>query len=272
MPRSGTDAVSTEQNPPAVSSRLARWFGRYLRRYFARHFDAIRLSGEEGLATIGDAPLVIYTNHPSWWDPILFMLLSQEVFPDKTAYGPMDSAALEKYGFLTKLGVFGVEQGTRAGVIQFLRMGESILKSDGSTLWITAEGRFTDPRRRPVDLRPGLSHLVRRVGKVTAIPLAVEYTFWNERLPEILVRFGESVDFTEADRSKSVTEITQRLNRNLESTLDELESLAVERDPCLFRTLLLGRSGIGGIYDSWRRLKANAQGKSFDASHGGRGS
>ena len=272
MPKSVTAAVSTEQSPPEVSSRLASWFGRYLRRYFARHFDAIRLSGEEGLATIGDEPLVIYTNHPSWWDPILFMLLSQEVFPDRTAYGPMDSAALEKYGFLTKLGVFGVEQGTRAGAVQFLRMGESLLKRDGATLWITAEGHFTDPRRRPVDLRPGLSHLVRRVGNVRAIPLAVEYTFWNERLPEILVRFGDAVDFTASERSKPVTEITERLNRKLESTLDELESLALERDPSLFHTLLLGRSGIGGIYDSWRRLKATAQGKSFDASHGERDS
>jgi len=123
-----------------------------------------------------------------------------------------------------------------------------------------------------VSLRPGLSHLIRRVGAVTAVPLAVEYTFWNERLPEILVRFGDAVDFTETDRSKPVTEITERLNRKLEATLDELESLALERDPSLFRTLLLGRSGIGGIYDSWRRLKANAQGKSFDASHGERGS
>lgn len=272
MPKSVTAAVSTEQSPPVVSSRLASWFGRYLRRYFARHFDAIRLSGEEGLATIGDEPLVIYTNHPSWWDPILFMLLSQEVFPDRTAYGPMDSAALEKYGFLTKLGVFGVEQGTRAGAVQFLRMGESILRRPDAVLWITPEGKFTDPRQRPVELRPGLSHLIKRVGAVTAIPLAVEYTFWNERLPEILVRFGDAVDFTGSDRSKPVTEITERLNRKLESTLDELESLALERDPSLFHTLLLGRSGIGGIYDSWRRLKATAQGKSFDASHGERGS
>ena len=270
MPKSGTAALAGEQSLPVVSPRIAKWFARYLRRYFARNFDAIRLSGEEGLATLGNTPLVIYTNHPSWWDPILFMLLSQEVFPDRTAYGPMDSAALEKYRFLTKLGIFGVEQGSRAGAVQFLRMGESILKSSGATLWITAEGRFTDPRRRPVDLRPGLSHLVKRVGKVTAIPLAVEYPFWNERLPEILVRFGDAVDFTETDRTRPVTEITERLNRKLQSTLDELESLALERDPSLFRTLLLGRSGIGGFYDFWRRLKANARGESFDASHGGR--
>ena len=50
-----------EQAVTAVSPRLVRWFARYLRRYFARSFDAIRTSGQEGLAEIEDRPLVIYT-------------------------------------------------------------------------------------------------------------------------------------------------------------------------------------------------------------------
>lgn len=254
---------------PAVSPRLVTWFARYLRRYFARSFDAIRVSGHEELPEVGSDSLVVYTNHPSWWDPVLFMLLSREYLPNRVAFGPMDSAALEKYRFLTRLGVFGVEQGTRAGAVQFLETGEAILRSRDAALWITAEGEFTDPRRRPVRLRPGLSHLIHRVGAVRAIPLAVEYTFWNERLPEILVRFGAAVEFTEADRGRPRLEITRRLEQGLESTLDSLAALAMKRDPSAFETLLLGRSGVGGIYDAWRRMLASVRGDSFDASHGG---
>ena len=266
---------TTDTNPPAsrptlpaVSPRMVIWFARYLRRYFARSFDAIRVSGHEQLSEIDSGPLVIYTNHPSWWDPVLFMLLSREFLPTRVAFGPMDSTALEKYRFLAKLGVFGVEQGTRAGAVQFLETGEAILRSPGAALWITAEGEFTDPRRRPVRLRPGLSHLIHRVGAVRAIPLAVEYTFWNERLPEILVRFGEPVEFTETARDKTRVEITKRLEQGLEGALDLLAALAMKRDPSAFDTLLLGRSGVGGIYDAWRRLLASARGDSFDASHG----
>ena len=269
MSETTTNSRASDQSMPAVSPRLVTWFARYLRRYFARSFDAIRVSGEDVLSEIDSGPLVIYSNHPSWWDPILFMLLSQDFIPGRKAYGPMDSKALEKYRFLARLGVFGVEQGTRAGAVQFLNTGEAILRRPDAVLWITAEGIFTDPRQRPVRLRPGLSHLIRRVGAVTAIPLAVEYTFWNERLPEILVRFGDAVEFTADDRQTPITELTMRLEQGLESTLDHLETLALERDSSAFGTLLLGRSGVTGIYDWWRRLIANLQGKPFDASHGG---
>jgi len=253
---------------PRVSPRLVSWFTRYLRRYFARSFDAIRMSGHRELAIRGDEPLVVYTNHPSWWDPILYLLLSQEFFPKRVSYGPMDAAALEKYPMLARLGVFGVAQGTRQGGARFLETGEAILRLPETALWITAEGEFTDPRRRPIRLRPGLSHLIRRVGRVTVVPLAVEYTFWNERLPEILVRFGDAVRFTEDDAGNSTAELTARLERSLESTLDDLQALARTRDPLAFETLLLGRTGVGGLYDAWRRLVARLKGREFDASHG----
>jgi 1-acyl-sn-glycerol-3-phosphate acyltransferase len=254
---------------PDVSPRLVSWFARYLRRYFARNFDAVRVSGQEKLSELGECPLVLYANHPSWWDPILFVLLGQEYLPDRVGYGPMDAAALQKYRLLTRLGVFGVEQGSRAGAIEFLKTGESILRQPGTVLWITAEGEFTDPRRRPVRLRPGLSHLIRRVGAVTAIPVAVEYAFWNERLPEVLVRFGDAVEFEDGEWAVPTASINSRLEQGLASTMDQLAASVQLRDANEFSTLLHGSSGVGGIYDAWRRIVAKAQGKSFDASHGG---
>ena len=42
-------------------------------------------------------------------------------------------------------------------------------------------------RTRPAIFRPGLAALVARLGACTLVPLAFEYTFWDERLPEILI-------------------------------------------------------------------------------------
>ena len=258
-----------DASPPEVSLRFVEWSARYLRRYFAGSFDAVRVSGHEGLAHLDRGPLVVYANHPSWWDPILFVLLGSEYLANRVGYGPMDAAALEKYRILTKLGVFGVEQGTRAGAVQFLKTGEAILRRPGTVLWITAEGEFVDPRRRPVTLRPGLSHLIRRVGSATAIPLAIEYTFWNERLPEVLVRFGEAVKFDDDAWSLPTASINQRLERQLEATMDRLAEDVQLRSAAEFTTLLAGRAGVGGVYDVWRRLVARLQGRDFDASHEG---
>jgi hypothetical protein len=104
---------------------------------------------------------------------------------------------------------------------------------------------------------------------VTAIPLAIEYTFWNERLPEVLVRFGDPVKFDDDEWSQPTASITQRLERQLESTMDRLAEDVQLRSAAGFTTLLAGRAGVGGVYDVWRRLLARLQGRDFDASHEG---
>ena len=141
-----------------------------------------------------DRPVIIYSNHPSWWDPVLYMLLCGALFPDRAGYGPMEARALGKYGLLERMGVFGIEVDSPRGAARFLSTSLRVLSDPRSSLWITAEGAFTDHRVRPVRLRPGLAHLARRVPGVTILPLALEYTFWNESRPEALVRFGPPIE------------------------------------------------------------------------------
>jgi 1-acyl-sn-glycerol-3-phosphate acyltransferase len=240
---------------PDSSQRLANWFAKYLRQYFRKHFDAIRISKSGELPPRENGPVVIYANHASWWDPILFMLLAVELLPGKKGFGPMDAEALEKYSFFKRLGVFGIEPGTHRGAVRFLQTAEAILERNDSALWLTAEGSFSDPRQRPVTLQFGLSHLVRRIPDLRVVPLAVEFPFWNERLPEVLFRFGPPVEIPPEERSNTKS-INRRLERELERTMNSLAQEAQTRDPDYFQTLMLGRSGVGGIYDQWRRWKA----------------
>lgn len=248
-------------------SRVARrWFGRYLRFYFGRHFDAVRIS-RSGPAPRGlDRSCVIYANHPSWWDPILYLLLSSALFPSWEVFGPMDSEALSRYPIFRRLGAFGVERGTHRGAVEFLRTSENILARPRALLWITAEGTFRDPRARPVELQFGLAHLVRRLPGLVSIPAAVEYPFWNERQAEVLIRFGEPVLVDRADALKIET-VNRRLELALETTMDRLAEEALSRDPSRFDTLILGKAGVGGIYDLWRRARQFVRGESGGLSH-----
>jgi len=251
---------------PRASPRLLRWFSRYLRGYFRKHFDAIRISRGGGELQDQAGPLVVYANHASWWDPILFMLLSTELFPGRRAYGPMDAEALNKYPIFKRLGIFGIERGSHTGAVTFLRTAEAILSQDRSVLWLTAEGAFTDSRSRPVELQFGLAHLLRRIPNLRVLPLAIEYPFWNERLPEVLVRFGPPVDLPSGGRGE-VSSLNHLLEENLEQTMDALADESMCRDPELFDTLILGKAGVGGIYDQWRRWRARRAGEELMLSH-----
>jgi 1-acyl-sn-glycerol-3-phosphate acyltransferase len=249
------------------SPALCRFFSAVMRRRMRQHFHAVRIA-RAGLPRLPEGrAAIIYSNHPSWWDPALFIVLATTYFPGRPGYGPMDATALARYGFMRRIGIFGVEPDTRRGAADFLRAGTAILSNPDAMFWVTAEGAFADARRRPVRLRAGTAHLLAKRDDIVAVPLAIEYPFWTERLPEALCRFGQPIHGGEC---RSVTEARDRLENELASAMDALAADAMARDPGRFETVLRGRSGVGGIYDVFRRLRAAIRGEQFVAEHGGR--
>src|SRR6187200_3116966 len=104
---------------PPVSPAMLRWFGWYSRRYMRRHFHGFRVGLEDRPTIDACRPLVIFLNLSSWWDPLTVLLVTHHLFPERRFYPPIDAKALEKYGILKRIGLFGVEQGTLRGARQF---------------------------------------------------------------------------------------------------------------------------------------------------------
>ena len=97
----------------------------------------------------GDPP-VIYVNHASWWDPLVLLLLTHQLYPGRKFFAPMDAKALERYGFFRRIGCFGVELGSLRGAKQFLGASLAALGLPDGGLCVTPQGRFADVRERPV--------------------------------------------------------------------------------------------------------------------------
>jgi 1-acyl-sn-glycerol-3-phosphate acyltransferase len=174
----------------------------------------------------------------------------------------MDEAALGRYSMFRRFGVFGVARGRR-GAAQFLRAAVAGLAEPRAVLWITAEGDFSDPRRRPLVLRPGLAHVARHVPDAVFVPAALDYVFWNESRPEALLRFGPPVQVAGLGLAAAQAALTAALT----DTLDALAEDAATRDAGRFVTLLHGAGGTSAIYDTWRRARALRQGRGFDPRH-----
>ena len=244
---------SSSRELPAVSVPLLRLFRFIVRGYFRRHFTAVRLRNSGALTEIpAGAPLIVYANHAGWWDPMTSVLLAHTLFPGRRHFAPMDADALARYPILQKIGIFPVDMHTARGAAQFLRTGEAVLRS-GGVIWITPQGRFADPRVRPLLFKPGLASLVTRVPGVTVLPLAIEYPFWDERLPEALLELGTPLTSLSTDRDSAQDTLIQALTR----TMDSLAAAVLARTPAAFdRTLLRGRLGTGGFYGLGQRAKA----------------
>lgn len=239
------------------------------RRYFTRHMNALRLAAWGQPIVPRKGPLILYSNHPSWWDAVVYILAADRLFPAYESYAPIDAEMLKHYGVFGRIGAFGVDLHSRQGAADFLTSSAEILSSPDRALWVTAQGRFVDHRERPLGLKPGIARLVELSPDCTIVPFGIEYGFWLERGAEAFLAFGppmrgsDLLDLSRADR-------LQRLDRELAAVLDRLGEDVKSRDPARFRILLEGRAGVGGLYDGWRRLTSALRGRIFDPSHEGR--
>jgi len=251
---------------PRRAPRFFRGFRKYTRRLIRKSFHAMRVDAGGPLPGLPDGPLIVAMNHASWWEPLTAITVSG-LMPDARAhYAPMDAGGLSQYRFMEWLGIFGIELGTTRGSLVFLRRCQAILARPESVLWITPQGRFVDVRDRPTHFKDGLGRLLHRMSDVRVLPLAIEYPFWNDRLPELLIRFGPLVHVVDG-ASDSPDGWTRRIESALEATQDELARSARRRDPSAFETLIGGTAGVGGLYDLGRRLLAPLRGARFVPDH-----
>jgi len=254
---------------PRISRPLLTLFRFIVRGYFRRHFHAVRLRGEEHFAAAAQAkgPLILYANHIGWWDPMVAFLLAEKFMPTQRHFAPMDADALERYGILKRVGVFPVEMNSGRGAVQFLRTGEAIV-TGGGVLWVTPQGKFVDPRETALEFKPGLAALAARVaasaGVCRVLPLAIEYPFWDERLPECLLLTRQEIQVSPGETAEA---IEARLVSELQLAMEELKQMAIRRDAAHFETIAHGSTGAGGFYALGQRLKAMVTRRPYRPEH-----
>jgi 1-acyl-sn-glycerol-3-phosphate acyltransferase len=238
-----------EAEAPELAMSTAR--GR-CERQLLRHFHSVRLSRSRrpNLTAARQRPLLVYCNHPSWWDPLVCMQLAGHLLPGRRHFAPIEIAALRRHRWLPRLGFFGVDPESASGARRFFEQAAHILEQPDATLWVTACS-LADPRKRPLELYPGLGHLAARARHAVLLPLALEYPFWAEPLPEALTSFGE--EQVAKDVGMRAPDWTEMLTEWLQDAQDALAAEAQSRDEANFE-LLCGKGA--RLPEIWPRLRA----------------
>jgi hypothetical protein len=159
---------------------------------------------------------------------------------------------LKNVGIFKKLGLFGIDPDDPAskGVLVEFAI-ERLSQQTRPTLWITPQGRFQDPRDE-VEVRPGVSAILSKLGNARAFVLAMEYPFWDDQKPEMLGHFVEIERPLHTDRT---TAWHRAVSSAMPRAVEDLAELAMLRDPTLFDTLLGDKGGkTFFIYDWWLKV------------------
>lgn len=238
---------------------VRRWFTRHARRLLRRQFASVRLmrcsrDALEGVSH-SDGPVIMAMNHASWWDPIVGAALVEGFFADRPAMTPIDSAQLQRFRFMRRLGMFGIDPAQPGSLRQLTDyVLERFAAEPRSLLCITPQGAFTDVRAH-VRVRPGGAAVAARARGARVVLIACEYTFWQQRRPEIFLRAIEA----RRPASCSTGAWRRAIEEGMRDNGAALAEAVIARDDSAFEPLLAGRGAdVHPVYDLALRLRGQS--------------
>jgi 1-acyl-sn-glycerol-3-phosphate acyltransferase len=207
-----------------IPTNRKRWFEHFfawhVTRRFAKRFSAVRVRGLEHMQRERDRkPILLVSNHTSWWDPLLMFHLSFRGMDKLEGHAMMDANNLRALPLLGWIGAFGVELGNKEDGELAVQYGAAQLCRPRKLVGIYPQGRERPITERPLRFKPGAARMALLAPVEPAIvPLALRYEHGRHEKPELLVNIGPSIS-----REGDVASLTERMERAVTELLDEIQ-------------------------------------------------
>ena len=208
---------------------LPPFYPLYVRRF--RSIARLVLRGLFGSVPVHLAPgaleqaraarhVVLYSNHPSFWDPLLLAVLTGRIWSERPVVSPIDERGLRQHPYFTGLGFFGLKPASAGGLRRLLTVAAGCWTGmEQSCLAITPEGKFTTPSRgQEVQLQRGLAlALSRHRGPTTLVPVGLDVRSGPPWRARARLALGEAFCL---EGEREVQEVHKELCLQLQKTLD----------------------------------------------------
>jgi len=187
--------------PARKVSWFNAWFSGHARSRIQATFGEVRIQGlDRTRALAREAPLLVVSNHTSWWDPLVAMHVSTHLL-GTDGYAMMDAKNLRRLPFFALVGAFGVDLDKPADGALVMRYAARLLDAPGKLVWVYPQGQERPITERPLGFRPGSAEIARVSKKARAVPVGLRYEFGGAERPTLWLSFGEPVP-AERDTTK----------------------------------------------------------------------
>lgn len=218
-----------------------------------RHFLSLRLLGKAP-GVDNSLPLILISNHSSWWDGFFVHLLNERLF-QRPAYLMMLERQLSKYRFFARVGAYSINPQNPKSIISSLMYTVKLLDNADNPLpmiCIFPQGELEPWGKRPLQFKRGIDWIIRAYkNPINLLPLAMRIEHTGEQLPEAFFLFGENM-IVASDNFPGIHHLEQ-VETELLSELNRL----IAKQEC-GTTLLGGRKSVNIRMEHWgskRRLK-----------------
>jgi chlorobactene lauroyltransferase len=209
-----------------LEANKSAWFEKifaiYNRNLLKRRFSSLQVLGLEFIKKKDSKiPLIIYANHSSWWDGLVFLEILRKFHFEN--YVMMEEKQLRQLSLFRRLGAFSVVREKPREAVKSVNYAANLLKENPNRmLLIFPQGEILPNDLRPLKFYNGLARIIEKAKKTYVAPTALRYEFLGNYKPEIFVKIGETESIAAENylNSKALTEV---LEKRLTGALEELK-------------------------------------------------
>ncbi|MCS6773723.1 MAG: lysophospholipid acyltransferase family protein [Anaerolineae bacterium] len=203
----------------------------------------------------GDAPVILYGNHSSWWDAYVPMALN-EMRWRRDGYVMVEDTQLSRYQFFRFCGGFSVNRSDPRSAVETLRYAVDLLtEKPRRLLLIFPQGEIRANDVRPLRFYTGAAHIARRIvertGQCMLYPMALRYEFIGEQKPHAFMSIARPLIVTRQECPEPRA-LNARMEAALTETLDALREDIIAYRFEGFECLLEGTWSINRLWDAVR--------------------
>lgn len=211
-----------EKFKPAKTSKFWLWVASmFFFNMLQNRFYAFRYKGEENYFD-GDTsiPTILFAPHSNWWDGIVLYNVTHRLFRKEIR---LMVEELNRFPLLRHGGAYSVNKKSPQSAMKALQYSVDVMGDLRNMLCIFPQGIIRPPHYRPIEFQTGLTYIaqnaVKRYGRINLIPVALDYCFFRDNRPEVVVKFGKRIELSDAKLNRK--EYTHYLENALSQVCDE---------------------------------------------------
>lgn len=184
-------------------------------------FYAFRYNGYENYANRDSkVPTILFFPHSNWWDGIVLYNIAHRICKKEIR---LMVEELNRFPLLRRGGAYSVNKKSPQSAMKALKYSVDLLSDLRNLLCIFPQGIIRPPHYRPIEFQTGLAYIaksaVKKYDKINLIPCAIEYCFFRDNRPEVVMDFGKCIELT--DKNIDRHEYTKFLENALTEVCDE---------------------------------------------------
>jgi 1-acyl-sn-glycerol-3-phosphate acyltransferase len=167
----------------------------YLTLRYRISFHELKVELDAAKSTLrDDLPLILVSNHLSWWDGFFLSEIQRRLFPRRPLYTFMLETELERFPVFRKIGVTGIRHDQPATLLRAFRALKKMRSTEAEfCVSFFPQGQLYLQEAGARGFKRGIETLIRSLHPVQVLPIAIRIEPLRSPRPTAIIRAGSAI-------------------------------------------------------------------------------